>query len=64
MKGELIGAAIELMHVFGAVSEYLSTLPADDKQPGINAGVSFAVLRATEPSVRMPMSDSSLLSLR
>lgn len=50
-KRTLIEAAMKLMQVFGATSEYLATLPASDHAPGVNAGVSFAMLRATEPLV-------------
>jgi hypothetical protein len=50
-KRVLMDAAMTVMHVFGATAEYLTTLPASDAAAGINAGVTFTVLRATEPLV-------------
>ena len=47
-KRRLIEAAMRLMHVLAAISEYLTTLPASPDVPGANAGMSFAMLRATE----------------
>jgi hypothetical protein len=47
-KRVLMDAAMTVMHVFGTTAEYLTTLPAGDDAPGINAGVTFTVLRATE----------------
>jgi hypothetical protein len=37
------------MHALAAVGEHLTTLPASLTVPGVNAGVSFTMLRATEP---------------
>ena len=47
-RQQLIDGAIGLMHVFAAVSEHLTTLPAN-VEGRTNAGVTFATLRATEP---------------
>lgn len=47
-RRQLINGAIGLMHVFAAVSEHLTTLPASAEEQ-TNAGVTFAMLRATEP---------------
>lgn len=43
--------ALKLMSAFSVIGEYLATLPAGEEHPGIHAGVSFTVLRATEPFV-------------
>jgi hypothetical protein len=48
----LFGAAIELMHVVGAASEALARLPASAGAPGVNAGMSFTMLRGVEPLLR------------
>jgi hypothetical protein len=48
----LFGAAIELMHVVGAASEALARLPASADAPGVNAGMSFTMLRGVEPLLR------------
>jgi hypothetical protein len=45
----LFGAAIELMHIVGAASEALARVPASADAPGINAGMSFTMLRGVEP---------------
>jgi hypothetical protein len=45
----LFGAAIELMHVVGAASEALARVPASADAPGLNAGMSFTMLRGVEP---------------
>lgn len=47
-RRQLIEGAIGLMHVFAAVSEHLTTLPANN-EGHTNAGVTFAMIRATEP---------------
>lgn len=41
--------ALDLMAAFALTGEYLATLPARDDEPGVHAGVSFTILRATEP---------------
>ena len=50
-KKTLVGAAMESMGVLAALSTHLATLPASSSAPGVNAGITFAVLRATEPLV-------------
>lgn len=45
----LMQAAITVMSVFGRVSEHVATLPASRSTAGVHAGVSFAILRSTEP---------------
>jgi hypothetical protein len=50
-KKALISGAIDCMHVLGAVCEHLTTLPATAAHDGVMAGMSFAMLRATEPLV-------------
>ena len=42
-------AAIDLMHLLGRVSSSLATLPASSSKPGVNAGMSFTMLRGVEP---------------
>ncbi|HUP97265.1 MAG TPA: ferritin-like protein [Usitatibacter sp.] len=44
----LLDQAIRLMRAFAATSTYLTTLPASAAAPGLNAGATFTVLRATE----------------
>jgi hypothetical protein len=44
-----MNAAIELMHVVGQLSAVLVTLPASATHPGVNAGMSFTMLRSVEP---------------
>jgi hypothetical protein len=46
---QLISAAIDLMHVLGSASDTLARLPASPRAPGINAGMSFTMLRGVEP---------------
>jgi hypothetical protein len=48
-EASLMPAATELMKIFGAVGTELSSLDASTSAPGIKAGVSFAMLRHTEP---------------
>jgi hypothetical protein len=50
----LVEAAMQLMHALAAVGEHLTTLPASVTAPGVNAGVSFTMLRATEPLAEGP----------
>lgn len=44
----LIDAAIRTMAAMGDVSVHLATLPASPTAPGVNAGITFTMLRATE----------------
>lgn len=44
----LLEIAIRLMHAFGRASTCLASLPASRTAPGVNAGVTFTMLRATE----------------
>jgi len=46
-RSALLDAGVELMHLLAPIAEYLTTLPAGDPYPGVNAGVSFAMLRTT-----------------
>jgi hypothetical protein len=48
-QGALMAAAIELMHVLGEASTALARLPASVDTPGINAGMTFTMLRGVEP---------------
>jgi hypothetical protein len=45
----LTSAAIELMQVVARASESLARLPASPSAPGVNAGMSFTMLRGIEP---------------
>ena len=45
----LISAAIDLMHVLAEVSDALARTPASSGTPGVNAGMSFTMLRGIEP---------------
>ena len=45
----LASAAIELMHVVARASDGLARLPASPSAPGVNAGMSFTMLRGVEP---------------
>jgi hypothetical protein len=45
----LLDTALGLMHVCGAVASRLATLPAGTRAAGVNAGMSFTMLRATSP---------------
>ena len=55
--------ALRLMAAFSRTGEYLATLPAGESHPGIHAGVSFTILRATEPLVE-GVAESRLLEER
>lgn len=48
---DLLDGAITLMGIFARVAEHLTTLPASADAPHVHAGVSFAMLRATEPLI-------------
>lgn len=45
----LMNAAITLMHVVGATGDALARMPASTAAPGVNAGLSFTMLRGVEP---------------
>jgi hypothetical protein len=45
----LMSAAIELMHVLGDAATALARLPASRDGSGVNAGMSFTMLRGVEP---------------
>jgi len=45
----LMGVAFDLMHVLGAASDRLARLPANAEHPGVNAGMTFTMLRGVEP---------------
>jgi hypothetical protein len=58
----LLGSAIELMHVLARIGRALTRLPASDSAPGINAGLSFTMLRGVEPHT--PEAERRLLAER
>jgi hypothetical protein len=60
IRKPMLDAAIGLMHVCAAVARHLATLPAGDAHPGVNAGMSFTMLRATSPWIESP-SEATLL---
>lgn len=47
----ILDAAVTMMQALAPIAEHLTTLPADDSQPQLHAGLSFAMLRAVEPLV-------------
>jgi hypothetical protein len=49
VQARVLDAAIKLMHVLGQVSSLLATLPASASHPGVNAGMSFTMLRSVQP---------------
>jgi hypothetical protein len=48
-KEEMMSAAIDLMHVLAKAVKALVKLPASPDHPGINAGMTFTMLRGVEP---------------
>lgn len=48
----MVEAAIALMHVIVPVASVLARMPASLESPGINAGLSFTMLRGVEPHFR------------
>ncbi|MDB5885686.1 MAG: hypothetical protein JWR74_1857 [Polaromonas sp.] len=44
-------AALQLMRVLGGIGQHLCSLPARLDQPGVHAGLTFTMARATEPLV-------------
>jgi hypothetical protein len=48
-KPQFLGAAIELMHLLNRLASVLPTLPASTEHPGVNAGMTFTMLRGVEP---------------
>jgi hypothetical protein len=50
-KERMLSTAIDLMHVLGIVAKTLATLPATRDHQGINAGMTFTVLRGVEPFI-------------
>ncbi|CAG9166175.1 ferritin-like protein [Cupriavidus respiraculi] len=51
-QSRTLSAAIDLMHVLGRTASALARLPASAAHPGINAGLSFTMLRGVEPFFR------------
>jgi len=49
LKEKLVSAAFDLMHLLGAISKMIAKLPASENFPGINAGMTFTMLRGIEP---------------
>jgi hypothetical protein len=50
----LMAAAIELMHVLGQTASDLARLPATAEDVGVNAGMTFTMLRGVEPLLSGP----------
>jgi hypothetical protein len=48
-KRQLLGTAIGLMHVVATAGTELASMPASPLKPGINAGMTFSMLRGVEP---------------
>jgi hypothetical protein len=53
-KRALLDAAMSIMGVVSVVSAHLATLPARESDPGVNAGITFAIFRAVEPLCEGP----------
>jgi hypothetical protein len=51
----LVSAAIGLMHVLADASTALARLPASLEREGVNAGMSFTMLRGVEPLLPGPV---------
>jgi len=49
LKEKLVSAAFDLMHLLGAISKIIAKLPASENFPGVNAGMTFTMLRGIEP---------------
>jgi hypothetical protein len=49
VQARVLDAAITLMHVLGQVSTLLASLPASASHPGVNAGMTFTMLRSVQP---------------
>jgi CDGSH-type Zn-finger protein/uncharacterized Fe-S cluster protein YjdI len=49
-KRAFLDAAIDGMFAIGPVAQYLTRLPASPRAPGLNAGMSFAMLRDVAPA--------------
>lgn len=49
VQARVLDAAIGLMHVLAQASCALATLPASALHPGVNAGMTFTMLRSVEP---------------
>jgi hypothetical protein len=50
-KERMLSAAIDLMHVLSIVAKTLAKLPAVRGHQGVNAGMTFTVLRGVEPFI-------------
>lgn len=50
----LVDGAIELMGAMAPVAEALTRLPASPSLPGVNAGMTFAMLRSLAPAIEGP----------
>jgi hypothetical protein len=50
-KERMLSAAIDLMHVLSIVAKALAKLPAVRGHQGVNAGMTFTVLRGVEPFI-------------
>ena len=43
--------AVDLMHLLGSAGDALARMPASAASPGVNAGLSFTMLRGVEPLI-------------
>ncbi len=53
-KRTLLESAMKTMGVLRAIGEHVTSLPARDDTPGVRAGVTFTMFRATEPLCESP----------
>ena len=57
----LMSAAIDLMHVLGEAGSALARLPASSQAEGVNAGMTFTMLRGVEPLLPGPVEKTLLV---
>jgi CDGSH-type Zn-finger protein/uncharacterized Fe-S cluster protein YjdI len=50
----LIDSAVEMMRCMVPIGETLARMPASPSQPGVNAGITFAMLRNLAPAIEGP----------
>ncbi|MET0657407.1 MAG: ferritin-like protein [Steroidobacteraceae bacterium] len=48
-QARCLRAAVELMHILSSAASHLTRMPASPDHPGINAGMTFTMLRSVEP---------------
>src|SRR5262249_9700235 len=56
----LIDGAVEMMRCMAPIAEALARMPASPSRPGVNAGMTFAMLRNLAPAIEGPWEWPSL----